>query len=134
MAILKKKPRRTVIDLTGPDGNAFFLIGSAMKLARQLDLDGKVIQEEMESGDYENLITVFDKYFGEYILSLNITPNMLNFFMLSLAIILHKNFSNFLNALEEAIKGTSGILIMPNELSFRKKESKTNSKSFKRKI
>jgi len=31
--------------------------------------------------------------------------------MLSLAIILHKNFSNFLNALEEAIKGTSGILI-----------------------
>jgi hypothetical protein len=67
MAILKKKPRRTVIDLTGPDGNAFFLIGTAKKLARQLNLDGKVIQEEMTSGDYENLITVFDKYFGEYV-------------------------------------------------------------------
>ncbi len=41
----------------------------------------------------------------------NITPNMLNFFMLGLAIVLHKNFKNFLNAVEEAIRGTSGILI-----------------------
>ena len=31
--------------------------------------------------------------------------------MLGLAIVLHKNFKNFLNAVEEAIKGTSGILI-----------------------
>lgn len=56
------------------------------------------------------LLAFFYQYWYN-ILSLNITPNMLNFFMLSLAIILHKNFSNFLNALEEAIKGTSGILI-----------------------
>jgi len=40
-----------------------------------------------------------------------ITPNMLNFFMLGLAILLHGNFKRFLRALEEAIKGTSGILI-----------------------
>lgn len=40
-----------------------------------------------------------------------ITPNMLNFFMLGLALILHGNFRNFLSAVEEAIKGTSGILI-----------------------
>jgi short-chain fatty acids transporter len=31
--------------------------------------------------------------------------------MLGLAIVLHKRFSDFLNAVEEAIKGTSGILI-----------------------
>ena len=57
------------------------------------------------------LLATFLYQYWNNILSLSITPNMLNFFMLSLAIILHKNFSNFLNALEEAIKGTSGILI-----------------------
>ncbi|MEP3569525.1 MAG: TIGR00366 family protein [Flavobacteriaceae bacterium] len=42
---------------------------------------------------------------------LNITPNMLNFFMLGLAILLHGNFKSFLVALEEAIGDTAGILI-----------------------
>ena len=42
---------------------------------------------------------------------LNITPNMLNLFMLGLALILHGNFRNFLMAIEEAIGDTSGILI-----------------------
>ena len=55
------------IDLTGPDGNAFVLIGTASKLAKQLGLDGKKIQSEMTSGDYENLINVFDKHFGEFV-------------------------------------------------------------------
>lgn len=40
-----------------------------------------------------------------------ITPNMLNFFMLGLALLLHRSIYSFLAALEEAIKGTSGILI-----------------------
>lgn len=40
-----------------------------------------------------------------------VTPNMLNFFMLGVALVLHGNFSNFLKAVEEAIKGASGILI-----------------------
>jgi len=40
-----------------------------------------------------------------------ITPNMLNFFMLGLALILHGNFRSFLIAVEEAIRGASGILI-----------------------
>lgn len=44
-------------------------------------------------------------------MTLQITPNMLNFFMLGLAILMHGNFHNFLAALEEAIKDTSGILI-----------------------
>lgn len=56
------------------------------------------------------LVTFFYQYW-ENLLSLQITPNMLNFFMLGLAIVLHKRFSDFLNAVEEAIKGTSGILI-----------------------
>lgn len=40
-----------------------------------------------------------------------ITPNMLNFFMFGLALLLHGSFRSFLNALEEAIKGVAGILI-----------------------
>ena len=55
------------IDLTGPDGNAFYLIGTAKNLAKQLGLDGKAIQAEMMAGDYENLINVFDKHFGEFV-------------------------------------------------------------------
>ena len=36
MAILKKdKYKKQVIDLTGPDGNAFFLLGTAMKLCKE---------------------------------------------------------------------------------------------------
>ncbi|GAA4269202.1 short-chain fatty acid transporter [Hyunsoonleella aestuarii] len=56
------------------------------------------------------LIAFFYQYWGNLI-SLQITPNMLNFFMLALGVLLHKNFNNFLKAVQEAIKGTSGILI-----------------------
>ena len=63
----KKKSLGISIDLTGPDGNAFVLIGTASKLAKQLGLDGKLIQAEMMKGDYENLINVFDKHFGEFV-------------------------------------------------------------------
>ena len=55
------------IDLTGPDGNAFNLIAIAGNLAKQLDLDKKKIQSEMMSGNYENLLKVFDKHFGEFV-------------------------------------------------------------------
>jgi hypothetical protein len=57
-----------VIDLTGPEGNAFCLMGYASKFARQLNLDGSTIIAEMKSGDYENLLKVFDSYFGEYVI------------------------------------------------------------------
>ena len=66
MAIKNKVSRSTIeIDLTGPDGNAFVLIGTASRLAKQLGLDADEIKTEMMSGDYENLIRVFDKHFGE---------------------------------------------------------------------
>lgn len=65
--IKSKKQTGIEIDLTGPDGNAFFLLGSAGKLAKQLGLDGSLIQKEMMSGDYENAVNVFDKNFGEFV-------------------------------------------------------------------
>ena len=58
---------KKVIDLQGPEGNAFYILGVASKLSSQLDLDKEDILNEMKSGDYENLITVFDKHFGDYI-------------------------------------------------------------------
>ena len=64
----KQTPSKIVIDLTGPQGNAFFLLGTAKNLAHQLDLDADAITEEMRSSDYENLITVFDKHFGDLVI------------------------------------------------------------------
>ena len=68
MTIRKKRMgRKVVIDLTGPQGNAFVLLGKATTYARQLELDAENIIAEMKSGDYENLVMTFDKYFGEYV-------------------------------------------------------------------
>jgi hypothetical protein len=55
------------IDLSGPDGNAFALMGYAKKFSRQLELNDNVIIQEMMSGDYENLLEVFQKHFGDYV-------------------------------------------------------------------
>ena len=60
-----------VIDLTGPGGNAFSLMGSAMRLGKQLELTKEQIDliiTDMKSGDYENLIQVFDKHFGAFVI------------------------------------------------------------------
>ncbi len=67
--IRKKQPNREIIiDLTGPDGNAFVLIGKAMRFAKQLGLDQEMIKQELTSGDYEHLLEVFDKYFGTFVI------------------------------------------------------------------
>ena len=57
-----------VIDLTGPEGNAFVLLGYAKQYAKQLKFDDKKIINEMMSGDYEELLKTFDRYFGYYII------------------------------------------------------------------
>lgn len=83
----EEMPRGPIeIDLNGPQGNAFYLIGLAKTLAKQLkiEVDGLEtlhdlgitkartpadwIAEQMMSGDYENLLRVFDSYFGEYVI------------------------------------------------------------------
>jgi len=56
------------------------------------------------------LFAFFYQYWGD-LKQLIINPNMLNFFMLGLGLLLHGSFKSFLNAVEEAIKGASGILI-----------------------
>jgi hypothetical protein len=67
--ITNKRPKKTKIeiDLLGPDGNAFVLLGIARDLAIKLDLDWNYIHTEMTSGDYENLLQVMEHYFGNLI-------------------------------------------------------------------
>lgn len=57
------------------------------------------------------ILIAFCIKYGEEALHLNFTLNAINFLMLGLALILHGKFYSFLKALEEAIKGTSGIII-----------------------
>ena len=67
--IREKQPQREVIiDLTGPDGNAFALMGYARRFAKQLGLDSEEIISNMMSGDYENLLEVFDENFGSFVI------------------------------------------------------------------
>jgi hypothetical protein len=64
------KPKSTgtiVIDLTGPDGNAHYLISIAKSLGAAMQKDHEDIVSRMKSGDYENLLRVFDQEFGEHI-------------------------------------------------------------------
>ena len=69
MAIIKKQPPvgKIEIDITGSQGNAFVILGYARQYAKQLGMDSKPIIDEMMSGDYENLLEVFDKHFGDYV-------------------------------------------------------------------
>jgi len=69
MTIRKKRNTgKHVIDLTGPDGNAYVLMGIAQNYAKQLKLDKSKIIDEMTSGDYEHLLEVFDSYFGSFVI------------------------------------------------------------------
>ena len=64
----RQRPKQIIIDLTGPDGNAFALLGYADRFAKQLGLDSVTIKAEMMNGDYENLIKVFDEWFGYFVI------------------------------------------------------------------
>ena len=97
--MIKKKVERRgpiEIDLTGPDGNVYCMMGYAKRFAKQiyketlvereerLDLNevrklmdlpsmdadnmGEVICQEMMESDYENAVQVFDKYFGDFVI------------------------------------------------------------------
>ena len=68
--IRDKQPQTgpVVIDLTGPDGNAFALMGMAKQYAKQLGIDASKIINDMRSGDYEHLVQVFDDAFGEFVI------------------------------------------------------------------
>ena len=57
------------IDLNGPEGNAFVLLGYASRLGKQIYGYEKTeaILEEMKLSTYELLILTFDEYFGDIV-------------------------------------------------------------------
>ena len=60
-------PTPIEIDLSGPNGNAYYLLGLADNLSRQLKYDKlkrERIQMEMTLADYECLLSTFDREFG----------------------------------------------------------------------
>ena len=56
------------IDLTGPDGNAFALMSYARAFCKELKRDHKPIIDEMMNGDYEDLLKVFEREFGTFVI------------------------------------------------------------------
>jgi hypothetical protein len=74
--ILKKNNTGMIeIDLTGPDGNVFYLLGVAKKLTRTLNerreneyLKWEDIQTDMMSDDYEHAVEVFEEHFGHIVI------------------------------------------------------------------
>ena len=72
--MIREKQQNTgpiVIDLTGPDGNAFVLLGKAKGFAKQLGMNGveaEALINEMMEDDYEHLLETFDKHFGDFVI------------------------------------------------------------------
>ena len=68
MIVDKKETGFIEIDLTGPDGNVFYLLGVGKKLARQIELNWDEIRDDMMSGDYEHAVDVFEEHFGNLVI------------------------------------------------------------------
>ena len=66
--IREKIYNENIIDLDGPDGNAFVLLCKAKKLSKEKGIDFEPISEQMKKGDYINLIKVFEQHFGDEII------------------------------------------------------------------
>ena len=66
----KQESREIVLDLTGPDGNAYALLAHAANFAKQLDYSSdeiKALEDDMKSSDYDHLVKTFDDEFGHFV-------------------------------------------------------------------
>ncbi len=68
----EEMPKRPIeIDLSGPDGNAYALMGYARGLGRQLGFSEekiKAIIKVMMLTNYDGLLQTFDEQFGDYVI------------------------------------------------------------------
>lgn len=81
MAIVKKDRNfNRIIDLDGPNGNAFYLLGVARSAGKEIypadELTG--IIEQMMSADYTNLLQIFEDNFGGFYTLVTTNENLLN--------------------------------------------------------
>ena len=56
------------IDLRGPEGNAFALMGITKDILEHLGKDPKPILDKMMEGDYEKLLQVMEKEVGDFVI------------------------------------------------------------------
>lgn len=70
MSVKTIKHSKITINIDGSDGNAFVLLGLAKRFLKQLKRDSDDIDaiiKEMQSGNYDNLLIVFQRELGEYV-------------------------------------------------------------------
>lgn len=61
---------KITVDLQSSQGNAFYLLGLAEELGKKLGMsrgETKRIRDNMKLSDYEMLVEIFDKHFGDYV-------------------------------------------------------------------
>ena len=66
----KQGDKLIVIDLNTPQGNAFYLLGVAQNYGKKLGYNKAQLDEvfnDMQSGDYQHLIEVFEQHFNTVI-------------------------------------------------------------------
>ncbi len=66
----EKPQQKMEIDLTGPEGNAFVLMGYAQQWGKQLGYSQHKIDciiDEMKLTNYEGLLYTFDREFGHFV-------------------------------------------------------------------
>lgn len=59
----KNENQKPILKIIGTDGNAFSILGKAMRVAKQNGMDWGKIKAEATSGDYDNLLCVMMEYF-----------------------------------------------------------------------
>lgn len=63
--------KKIEIDLRGEKGNSMYLLGMVGSLGKRMEWSGEAISMVrglMMMGDYEDLLKVFDYYFGEHVI------------------------------------------------------------------
>lgn len=54
---------KPILELLGHNGNAFVILGRAMKVAKKNNMDWDKIEKEATSGNYDHLLQTMMKYF-----------------------------------------------------------------------
>jgi hypothetical protein len=62
-----KKSELLDIDLKNTQGNAFYMIEQAKILSKKYNKDSKTIIRDMTASNFENLLRVFKREFGDHI-------------------------------------------------------------------
>ena len=65
-----KRLKKMIVDLSGPQGNAYALMGVARSIGRELNRpynEIKDVETRMMSGDYDNLVKVMYLEYGDFI-------------------------------------------------------------------